>query len=100
MDSRSPTGYARMPIVRLAKHLRSHVSAAEFDVPGATVREALDVVFARCPALRGYVLDDQGAVRKHVAIFANNETLNDRETLSDVIAANTEIYLMQALSGG
>jgi predicted phage tail protein len=89
-----------MAVVRLAQYLQRHVPHAEFNVPGETVREALNAVFAQCPVLRGYVLDDQGAVRKHVAIFADNETLNDRQTLTDPIRPFTEIYLMQALSGG
>lgn len=89
-----------MAVVRLAQHLQRHVPHVEFRVSGATVREALDAVFAQCPTLRGYVLDDQGAVRKHVAIFADNELLNDRRMLTDVIGPSTEIYLMQALSGG
>lgn len=89
-----------MAIIRLAPHIQRHVSVAELEASGATVREALESAFAQCPALRGYVLDDQGAVRKHVAIFANNQTINDRTKQSDPISSSEEIYLMQALSGG
>ena len=39
------------------------------DVPGARLDEALDAVFARYPNLRGYVLDEHGGVRHHVAVF-------------------------------
>lgn len=90
-----------MPIVRLAEHLRRHLPAvSDFEVPGATVAEVLAAVFAQAPALRGYVLDDQGAVRKHVAILANNVAIRDRRHLSDPVSPSAEIYILQALSGG
>lgn len=69
-------------------------------VEGATVRDALDVVFARRPVLRSYVLDDQGAVRRHVAIYINGDVMRDRTKLSDAVAPRDEIYVFQALTGG
>ena len=90
-----------MPIVRLAQHLQRHVpSASEFRVDGGTVAEVLAAVFTRVPTLRGYVLDDQGAVRKHVTIFADNQAISDRRLQSDPVSTDSEIYVMQALSGG
>ena len=53
-----------------------------------------------CGKLKSYVLDDQGAVRKHVAIFLDGETIEDREHLTDRIVSRGEIFVMQALSGG
>ena len=35
-------------------------------------------MFAAQPALRGYVLDDQGALRRHVAVYVNGEPVRDR----------------------
>lgn len=52
------------------------------------------------PRVRGYVLDDQGAVRRHVAIFLNGELIRDRAGLSDAVSGNDEIFVAQALSGG
>jgi sulfur-carrier protein len=70
------------------------------DLPGATVREVLDKAFASSPELRSYLLDDQGRVRRHVAIFVNGETIGDRAGLSDPVAPDAEVFVMQALSGG
>jgi hypothetical protein len=64
------------------------------------VRAALDGVFAKSPALRGYILDDQGAVRRHVVIFVRGEAIRDRQDLSDPVGTTDEITVMQALSGG
>ena len=45
-------------------------------------------------------LDDQGGVRKHVMIFVDNRPLVDRDCLSDALTPASEVYVMQALSGG
>jgi molybdopterin synthase sulfur carrier subunit len=67
---------------------------------GETVSDVLDAAAVDYPHLKSYVLDDQGRVRKHVAIFVGG-TLQPRETVLDyVLGATDEIYIMQALSGG
>jgi hypothetical protein len=60
----------------------------------------LDGVFAANPRLRGYVLDDQGALRRHMMVFVDGQQIEDRERLSDPVRPVSEIYVMQALSGG
>jgi sulfur-carrier protein len=89
-----------MPRVFFTAHLRRHVKADTVDVPGATVREALEHVFQSEPQLRGYVLDDRGGVRQHVMIFVNDRPIGDRETQSDPVEPHSEIHVLQALSGG
>lgn len=54
----------------------------------------------RFPGVRGYILDDQGAVRQHVNIFVGNDFLRDRRKLSDPVGPEAKVYVMQALSGG
>ena len=47
------------------------------------------------------MLDEQGAVRKHMVIFLDGIALKDRVHLSDpVLREDSEIFVMQALSGG
>ena len=89
-----------MPTVSFTSALQRFLDAPSLQVDGATVRAALDAVFAQRAALRGYVLDDQGAVRRHVAIYINGDALKDREAQSDAVGPNDEIYVFQALSGG
>ncbi len=69
-------------------------------VVGTTVREALDQLFALHPGLRGYVVDERGTLRHHVVAFVNGAAVPDKATLADPVAAEDEIYLFQALSGG
>ncbi|GAA5480486.1 hypothetical protein Hhel01_04012 [Haloferula helveola] len=84
----------------MSPHLQTHVGITPGEVRGDTVREALESLFTEHPRLRSYLLDDRGAVRKHVAVFVNGESVKDRATLSDPLPPDGEIFLMQALSGG
>ncbi len=64
------------------------------------MREVLDRVFEEYPRVRSYVLNEQGELRKHMAIFLNGAMIQDKVGLSDAVQADTELYVMQALSGG
>lgn len=89
-----------MPHVEFAPHLQRHVLCPPQTVDAGTLRAALEAAFAAAPALRAYVLDDQGAVRRHVAVFVNGELLHDRGRLERALAPADRIYVAQALSGG
>jgi molybdopterin synthase sulfur carrier subunit len=89
-----------MARVSFTSALQRFLPAPSAQVEGATVGAALAVVFASRPALRGYVLDDQGALRRHVAVYVNGRPAHDRVGLSDPIGPQDEIYVLQALSGG
>jgi molybdopterin synthase sulfur carrier subunit len=81
-------------------NLSQHVDCPAARGEGRTVREALASYFETNPRVRGYVLDDQGAVRWHVAIFLNGQLIRDRRRLSDPIGDGDEVFVAQALSGG
>lgn len=89
-----------MPHVVFTPALQRHVACPPADVEGGTVREALDRVFGGNPRARSYVLDEQGALRKHMVIFVDGEVIQDRAGLSDGVGMDSQIYVMQALSGG
>ena len=86
--------------VVFTQNLRRHVECPDRSVAGSTVREVLDQVFAENPRLRGYVVDEHGALRRHMSVFVDGRQIADRETLGDAVAAESEVYVMQALSGG
>ena len=81
-------------------NLERHVECPPSEVPGHSVRDALDHVFSENPTLRGYVLDDQGRLRQHVVVFIDGRMIEDRAALSDPLEPGAEVYVMQALSGG
>jgi molybdopterin synthase sulfur carrier subunit len=89
-----------MPVVRFTKALERHIACPPDEVEGTTVREALDAYLARHPAVRGYVLDEQGALRKHMAVFVDGAQIVDRLGMSDPVGPGSEMDVLQALSGG
>lgn len=89
-----------MATVVFTPHLRQHVPVEPVQAEGRTVREVLDACFAREPRLRGYVLDDQGQLRRHVALFVDGQPIRDRAGLSDEIPPRATVFVLQALSGG
>src|SRR4051812_3574975 len=80
-----------VPRISFTGNLRAHVDAPPADVPGRTVREVLEAVFAKNPRLRSYILDDQGAVRRHVVIFVGPDPVKDRKAQSDAVTGEITV---------
>ena len=80
--------------------LRELVPDAPLQAAGGTVGDALQQVFSERPHVRGYLLDEQGRLRKHVCIFADGKRLPQAAALGHVIGPDAKLYVMQALSGG
>jgi hypothetical protein len=92
-----------VPTVELTSHLFQFFPALAgrgLTVPGATVREVIDGLEALAPGFAFYVCDEAGRVRQHVNIFVGDERIRDRATLSDPVATDARIFILQALSGG
>jgi hypothetical protein len=89
-----------MPRVEFAPALTRHVPCAPQDVEASTLRQALRTAFEAAPPLRNYVLDEQGAVRKHVAVFINGRMIADRVHIDVPLAPADRVMVIQALTGG
>ncbi|MDB5034154.1 MAG: molybdenum cofactor biosynthesis protein MoaD [Chlorobi bacterium] len=90
-----------MPSVSFTSHLRKFFPGlAPTTVAGATVAEVVAELDRLHPGLAAYIIDEQGALRKHVNIFISNDLISDRRHLLDRVADDDQIYIMQALSGG
>ena len=72
----------------------------ECEIDAATVADIVTAVDRRWRGLGDYIIDEQGALRKHVNIFIDDELLRDKQALSDRVSADTRIFIVQALSGG
>lgn len=90
----------RVARVVFTANLQRHVECPPVTLEAGTVDEALRLVFDTNPRLRGYVVDERGALRKHMSIFVDGELIKDRAHLSDPLSPTSEVYVMQALSGG
>jgi len=86
--------------VHFTARLRAVVAASPVDADGATVGDALVNVFLKHPQARSYVLDEQGVLRKHVCVFLDGERLANDAALAAPLKKTSEVYVMQALSGG
>ncbi len=88
----------------LAKWIPDHVAKGggelSLQLTGTTVRELLDQAFELHPVLRGYVLEDQGALRHHLAVFVNGVAVSDKKSLQQSVRTDAELFIAQALSGG
>lgn len=89
-----------MAKVVFTANIQRFVLCPAVEAEGATVRDVLEKVFADNPRARSYVLDDQSALRKHIAVFVDGAMIRDRTCLSDAVGAASAVYVFQALSGG
>jgi sulfur-carrier protein len=90
-----------MPTVKFTSALKRFFPGMK-DLPasGTTLREILAEVEAGYPRVCSYLLDEQGSLRGHVNIFIDGAIINDRNGLTDPFLPKSEIYIVQALSGG
>jgi sulfur-carrier protein len=89
-----------MPHVAFAPALTRHVPCPPQQVDARTLREALARAFEAAPQMRNYVLDEQGAMRKHVAVFVNARMIADRVRLDVPLESGDKVMVIQALTGG
>jgi hypothetical protein len=89
-----------MPTVRFTDNIQRHVACPTCEVAGSTLREVLDGYFRSNGQARGYVLDDRGRLRQHMAVFIDGRQIRDRDALSDPVAPDATVDVVQALSGG
>ena len=82
------------------QQLTRFTDAPEVDTSATMLRAGLDAAFQLNPRLRGYVLDEQGHLRKHVVIFVDGVRVRDREALNVPLLSDSTVHILQALSGG
>lgn len=60
----------------------------------------LSAINAIAPGFADFVLNEDGALHRHVNLSINDNLVVDRKTLSDRVPDNGAVYIFQALSGG
>lgn len=91
-----------MATVKFTRHLLRYFPELETNthITGATVADVVAGLDQRYSGLAAYLVDDQGALRKHVNIFLNQQLITDRAHLADPVGEDDQIHIFQALSGG
>jgi molybdopterin converting factor small subunit len=83
--------------VLIPSALRSYTEAAEAQASGATLGAALADLDRQYAGIRFRMIDEQERIRRHIRIFINGAQVHD---LGRALAAEDEIVIVQALSGG
>jgi len=66
----------------------------------ATLADALEGLWKRCPAIRDRLTTEQGQVREHINVFVGTENVRYTGGLQTPIPDSAEISIIPAISGG
>lgn len=75
-------------------------STLDLGVRCATVRDALDELGRRWPAVLDRIVTEQGEVREHVNVFVGEESIRFASGLATPVADGDTIMIVAAVSGG
>ena len=94
-----------MPTVHLPAALRGYAGGQRrlevaLPGPGATLATLLDAVGRDHPGVGQRVLDELGALRPHVNVFLNGESVRHLSGLATGVAEGDEVWIIPAISGG
>ena len=85
-----------MALVRLRGPLRARAGGCDHTLDGATIHDLLSALEREQPAVSGWILDERGRIRRHIAVFVNGE-LGGEETS---VSPGDRVEILQAISGG
>ena len=91
-----------MPIsLRMPPVLRPQVGGArQVEVSGATLREALDDLFAQFPAVRDQIVDAEGQINRFVNVYVSNEDVRLGQGLETPVPDGSTVIVLPAMAGG
>ena len=90
-----------MPTVRIPTPLRKLTANQEVvTVSGVTLGAILDELNQAYPGLGERILDEQGAIRRFVNIFLNDEDVRFLQEKETPVAEKDEISIVPAIAGG
>jgi molybdopterin converting factor small subunit len=86
-----------MPKMILTGSIRQRAGgSAAVDVDGSTARAAIAALEEVHPKLRGWIVDEQGVLRRHVKLFHRGAAV----TLDAPLGPDDQLYVVAAISGG
>lgn len=86
--------------VLLPAMLHNVVGAKKLRVEAATLAAAIEAAFAKAPALRFHLCEDDGRFRPHVLCFLNEDNTREMKSLDVPLKDGDEITFLPAISGG
>ena len=87
--------------VRLPGVLRDAVGGeAKIEASGATLADVFADIDRRHPGFRSRVLDDRGALRSYVNVYAGDTDARDSGGLGTAVPEGSEVMVIPAMAGG
>ena len=75
-------------------------SRVVIDQSPATLADALEALWKRCPAIRDRLTTEQGQIREHINVFVGVENVRYTGGLQTPVPDGAEISIIPAISGG
>jgi molybdopterin synthase sulfur carrier subunit len=86
-----------VPVVRLRAPLSELAGGnRELELGGSTVGEVLQALEREHPDVRGWILDEHGAIREHINVFVNR----DYGRVDTAVGEGDRLHVLPAISGG
>lgn len=86
-----------MTVVRVRGPLKQLAGGcAEHKIEGATILALLRAFELANPAANGWILDEQGRVRRHINVFLNGEQVGE----ADAVSSGDLVDVLPAITGG
>ena len=93
-----------MPVVFMIpgalRALTGNRAEVRLDIVAGPLSNALALLWAECPGIRDRVLDERGRVRPHINIFVDGENIRYSGKLDTAVRADSEVFIIPAVSGG
>jgi sulfur-carrier protein len=83
--------------IRMPSALHSYTGGSDATADGDSVAAVLADLDRQYPGIRFRMIDEQGRMRPHIRFFADGQQVRD---LGQPLAADGELVIVQALSGG
>ena len=97
MSFRIRHGHRGVTVVRLRGPLKAYADdTADHRVDAGTVGDALRALERAQPGVKGWILDERGHVRPHIALFVNGD-YGDEDS---AVGPDDRIDILPAISGG
>ena len=89
-----PTLYIPTPLRRFTD------SQAVIQLEGGTVAELLSALAAQHTTINEQLYDAQGQLKRHIAVFVNEDDIRDLQGVATPLSARDEVSIIPAIAGG
>ena len=73
---------------------------ARVQVPAGNLSELITALETACPGMAERLLDENGAVRRYINVYVNDEDVRFLQGLATPVADGASVAIVPAISGG